>query len=103
MGTPTETTIRTLPDVFKLQAETQETVACTADLTVTRTPDLTLPKKSKDEAAGEAAHNIESEDEEVEPPPKKQKKDKTDRTTSQSKELESPDVTNAADTESRNT
>ena len=49
-GTPTEAmTPRTLPEVFKLQAaETQETVACTADLTVTRTPDLTLPKESKD-------------------------------------------------------
>ena len=46
-GTPTEATIRTLHEVFKLQAETQETVACTADLTVTRTPDLTLPKESK--------------------------------------------------------
>ena len=71
-GTPT--TPRTLPEVFKLQAETQETVACTADLTVTRTPDLTLPKESKDEATGEAAQTIESEDEEVEPLLNKQKK-----------------------------
>jgi hypothetical protein len=69
-GTPT--TPRTLPEVFKLQAaETQDTVACTADLTVTHTP---LPKESKDEATGEAAQTIENGDEEVEPPLKKQKK-----------------------------